>query len=89
MIVEGSSAPITQVPVPALLSLTPSPPYAMVQGPPSSDSECDHPDGVEQYHYESEGKERLANSARALLREADGNYRCEWSLVIQGFVELA
>ena len=55
----------------------PSPPYAMVQGPPSSDSEGDTPGGVEEYQYESDAEERLADTARALLREADGNYRRE------------
>jgi len=49
----------------------------MVQGPPSSDSECDRPDAVEEYQYESDAEERLAETARALLREADGNYRRE------------
>lgn len=51
----------------------------MAQGPPSSDSESDNdvPEHVGQYQYESEGEEMLGNSARALLREARGNYRCE------------
>ena len=51
----------------------------MVQGPPSSDSE-DIDDGALEaleYQYESEGEEALARSARSLLREADGSYRCK------------
>lgn len=49
----------------------------MVQRPPSSDSEGDTPGGPEEYQYESDSEERLANTARALFREADGNYRRE------------
>lgn len=61
----------------------------MVQAPPSSDSECDSPEGVEEYQYESDAEERLANAARALLREADGNRRREWSPVVHDFTDLA
>ena len=52
----------------------------MVQGPPSSDSEDldDNVQGdVREYQYESEGEELLGESARSLLSEANGNYRCE------------
>lgn len=49
----------------------------MVQGPPLSDSESDAPGNTEEYHYESEGEERLGDSARALLHESGGNHRCE------------
>lgn len=52
------------------------PPMAL--DPLSSDSEFDNPGGTQEYHYESEGEERLANCARTLLREADGDYRREW-----------
>lgn len=47
----------------------------MVQGPPSSDSE--DLDDVREYQYESEGEERLGTSARTLLRESRGDYRCK------------
>ena len=56
------------------------PPPRMVQGPPSSDSESDAPDVVQEYQYESEGDEMLGNRARTLLREARGDYRCKHSL---------
>lgn len=46
----------------------------MARDPPSSDSEDS--DTVQVYRYESEGEERLGTSARALFREADGDYRC-------------
>ena len=49
----------------------------MAQGPPSSDSESDVHGDAEEYQYESEGEEMLGNSARALFREAAGNYRRE------------
>lgn len=47
----------------------------MVQGPPSSDSEGS-PD-IQEYQYQSEGEQTLGASARSLLLESDGNYRCE------------
>jgi len=52
----------------------------MAQGPPSSDSESDDstPGNAAVYQYESEGEEMLGNSARALLREARGDYHREW-----------
>lgn len=49
-------------------------PLLMARNPPLPD-----PDGSEQtpYQYESEGEEKLGESARALVRETGGNYRCE------------
>lgn len=81
MIVGRSSAPNTQVPrCFALPPLPPHPiPYSMAQDPPSSDSESDGSGGLEEYQYESDAEEKLADTARALLRESGGNYRREWS----------
>ena len=51
----------------------------MARDPPPSDSESDGFTDAEEYQYESEGEERLAVSARDLMRETDGNYRRECS----------
>jgi len=61
----------------------------MVQDPPSSDSEFDTPGGIREYRYESDGEERLANSACALLRKAGGDHRRKWSPVVLDFTDLA
>ena len=62
---------------PSPLPFPPPIPYGMAQDPPPSDSESDSSGGLEEYQYESDAEERLAETARALLREADGNYRRE------------
>lgn len=50
----------------------------MARDPPSSGSEPDTPaSDTEEYKYESEGEEMLGNSARTLLRESGGDYRCK------------
>ena len=53
------------------------PPPLMAQDLPPSDSDSDGFEDAEEYQYESEGEERLATSARNLMNEAEGNYRCE------------
>ena len=52
-----------------------SPPNMTAMDPPSSDSEPDIEH--EEYEYESEGEQLLANSARTLLKLAEGNHRCK------------
>ena len=49
----------------------------MAKAPPSSDSEDS--DDHQEYRYESEGEEQLGTRARALLREANGDYRCKFA----------
>ena len=44
----------------------------MAKDPPSSDSEDSNE--PREYRYESEGEEQLGTRARALLREANGDY---------------
>lgn len=50
----------------------------MVQGPPSSDSEG--PPDTQEYQYQSDGEQTLAQSARSLFAEAGNDYRCKLSL---------
>ena len=60
-------------------------PSSTVIGPPSSDPESVVPsvpesdvlDNIQEYQYQSEGKELLGESARRLYHVSDRDYRCE------------